>query len=39
MNAAQQSGAHILRLPAGPVVNHASIGFASAVPLITRNPL
>ena len=31
--------ASVLRLPAGPAVKHASIGYDCAVPLITRNPL
>ena len=31
--------ANALRLPAGPVVKHACIGYVSGVPLITRNPL
>ena len=30
---------NVLRLPAGIVVKHASIGYNDAVPLITRNPL
>ena len=36
---AVRPGADVLRLPAGPAVKHASIGYSCGVPLITRNPL
>ena len=32
-------GTSVLRLPAGPAVKHASVGYKFAVPLIIRNPL